>query len=135
MTRQLSRFPHGLQAGPARGFDCWRSGFPLTFASTPLVQSPWFPILPASQTPTHGSDLHLNLRSGTLRAVTRRVLERARLVFYVTPNLRAFMPDFDRKLRFLPNPVDVAALREGAPPGPELSWVLIFTRLDPVKGV
>ena len=83
----------------------------------------------------HGSDLHLNLRSGTLRAVTRRVLERARLVFYVTPNLRAFMPDFDRKLRFLPNPVDVAALREGAPPGPELSWVLIFTRLDPVKGV
>jgi glycosyltransferase involved in cell wall biosynthesis len=83
----------------------------------------------------HGSDLHVNLRSATLGAVTRRVLERARLVFYVTPNLRAFMPDFDRKLRFLPNPVDVAALRQGRAPGSELSRALIFARLDPVKGV
>ena len=94
----------------------------------PLIGRPFF-------VQAHGSDLHVNLRSGTLSAVTRRVLERARLVFYVTPNLRAFMPDFERKLRFLPNPVDVAALRQGAALGPELSWVLIFARLDPVKGV
>jgi glycosyltransferase involved in cell wall biosynthesis len=83
----------------------------------------------------HGSDLHVNLRNPLLRVVTHSVLERAQLVFYVTPNLRAYASEFDSKLRYLPNPVDVSALQRGAVPITGVSRVLIFARLDPVKGV
>jgi glycosyltransferase involved in cell wall biosynthesis len=80
----------------------------------------------------HGSDLHLNSRKLVYRRVIRSVLRHAEKVFYVTPNLRAYLKDVDYKSLYLPNPVDVGDER----PSPKhVSKVLIFTRLDPIKGV
>jgi glycosyltransferase involved in cell wall biosynthesis len=81
----------------------------------------------------HGSDLHVNMRNPVMRTVTRTVLEKARIVFYVTPDLPAYAPGFDEKLRYLPNPVEVGDDVE--PPPTKLAKALIFTRLAPVKGV
>ena len=81
----------------------------------------------------HGSDVHRNLGSPVYRWVTNPVLRNAKAVFYVTPNLPAYMAGYREKLVYLPNPVDL-----GGPPGPapgRVSSALIFTRLDPIKGV
>jgi glycosyltransferase involved in cell wall biosynthesis len=83
----------------------------------------------------HGSDLHLNLNNPVYRWVTRSVLKKARKVFYVTPNLRAYLAEFEPKLVYLPNPVELTATSGGIPPPTRVAKVLIFTRLDPVKGV
>jgi len=83
----------------------------------------------------HGSDLHLNLQNPVYRWVTASVLKHAQRVFYVTPNLKAYMSRYDQKLVYLPNPVDVEALGEGSSPPAGIRNVLVFTRLDPVKGV
>ena len=79
----------------------------------------------------HGSDLHLNLTRGAYRGVTARVLGDARAIFYVTPNLRAYMSGYESKLVYLPNPVEL----EAAPPPTRVARVLIFTRLHQVKGI
>lgn len=81
----------------------------------------------------HGSDLHVNMRNPMLRALTRNVLEKAKLVFYVTPDLPAYAPGFDQKFRYLPNPVEVGDNLE--PPPTKLATAVIFTRLAVVKGV
>lgn len=81
----------------------------------------------------HGSDVHRNLDNPVYRWVTHPVLRNAKAVFYVTPNLPAYMKDYREKLVYLPNPVDL-----DDPPGPapgRVSNVLVFTRLDPIKGV
>lgn len=83
----------------------------------------------------HGSDLHSNLNNPVYRSVTRLVLRRATKVFYVTPNLRDYMREVDYKLVYLPNPVDVEAIGRQCTPPSQVSKVLIFTRLDPIKGV
>jgi glycosyltransferase involved in cell wall biosynthesis len=81
----------------------------------------------------HGSDLHVNMRNPMLRRVTKLVLKRAKTVFYTTPDLLAYAPEFKRKFRYLPNPVEVDDTP--VPPPKRLESALIFTRLDPVKGV
>jgi glycosyltransferase involved in cell wall biosynthesis len=78
----------------------------------------------------HGSDLHANLGNPAYRRITRMVAERARAVFYVTPNLRPYLERYTSKLVYLPNPVE---LDPGAPPA-SVNRILIFTRLHPVKG-
>ena len=83
----------------------------------------------------HGSDLHLNMSNPVYRRVTNSVLKKAKAIFYVTPNLRSFMKDYDRKLIYLPNPVDMGGAGKELHPPTQVSKVLIFTRLDPVKGV
>ena len=83
----------------------------------------------------HGSDLHLNLRNPAYRAVTRRVLRRAEKVFYVTPNLLSYLGGFESKAVYLPNPVDMRGVGQPHPSPTRVSKVVIFTRLDPVKGV
>lgn len=83
---------------------------------------------------SHGSDLHVNMRNPLLRWVNRSVLKRALRVFYVTPNLVAYAPGFESKLVYLPNPVKVEEPAESLPPA-RLMRAVIFTRLDPVKGV
>jgi glycosyltransferase involved in cell wall biosynthesis len=83
----------------------------------------------------HGSDLHLNFNKPVYRWVNRSVLKRAGKVFYVTPNLLTYLKEFESKSLYLPNPVDTAETgRQLAPPS-QVSKVLIFTRLDPIKGV
>lgn len=82
----------------------------------------------------HGSDLHVNLRNPVLRLLTRTVLEHAKVVFYVTPNLLAYGRGLEHKFRYLPNPVQVDESIELRPPT-RLARALIFTRLAPVKGV
>lgn len=94
----------------------------------PLLGRPFF-------VQAHGSDLHLNLRNPVYRRVTKWVLDRARLVFYVTPNLREHMRGYEAKLRYLPNPVDVDEIAPDVTPPSRVARVLVFTRLDPVKGV
>jgi glycosyltransferase involved in cell wall biosynthesis len=93
-----------------------------------LAQRPFF-------AQAHGSDLHLNLQNPIYRWVTRSVLRHAKRVFYVTPNLKSYLSGFEEKLVYLPNPVDVEALGDGGSPPAEIKKVLVFTRLDPVKGV
>ena len=83
----------------------------------------------------HGSDLHANLQHRAYRGVTRSVLEKAKAVFYVTPNLPAYLDGFRSKLIYLPNPVDIGEAARNAPPPTEARRILIFTRLHPVKGV
>ena len=83
----------------------------------------------------HGSDLHTNLENPAYRRVTRSVLERAMKVFYVTPNLPAYMDGFRAKLVYLPNPVDVGERARAAPAPTDARRLLIFTRLHPIKGV
>jgi len=84
----------------------------------------------------HGSDLHLNLNNPVYRSVTRRVLKAAAKVFYVTPNLRAYLQEVDEcKLVYLPNPVDLRGVGQPYPAPTQVAKVVVFTRLDPVKGV
>ncbi len=83
----------------------------------------------------HGSDLHVEINTPGLFRLNRRVLENARVIFYVTPNLEPFIHRFGGKLRYLPNPVNVRSLAR-APQAPEaVRRVVIFMRLDVVKGV
>ena len=79
----------------------------------------------------HGSDLHANLRNPAYGGITRAVARRAKAIFYVTPNLPAYLDGFRDKLVYLPNPVELAA---AAAPS-RVERVLIFTRLHPIKGV
>jgi glycosyltransferase involved in cell wall biosynthesis len=83
----------------------------------------------------HGSDLHLNMNNPVYRRVTRTVLRGAKKVFYVTPNLKAYLAGYEDKLVYLPNPVDMRGIAAGSAPPTQVKNVLIFTRLDPVKGV
>jgi glycosyltransferase involved in cell wall biosynthesis len=83
----------------------------------------------------HGSDLHANLQNPILRWVTRLVLRRAKSVFYVTPNLLAYLEGFESKARELPNPVEPGEIAPEPVPPEAVSRAVIFTRLDPVKGV
>jgi len=80
----------------------------------------------------HGSDLHVNLGNPLLLRVTQSVLERAKAVFYVTPNLPAYVPAYESKLRYLPNPILV---EETAEAPLSVRSVLIFAHLAEVKGV
>jgi glycosyltransferase involved in cell wall biosynthesis len=81
----------------------------------------------------HGSDLHLNLTNPVMRAWSRAWIRRARGIFYVTPNLAAFVAEFGAKARLLPNPVDVARFAAIESPK-QIGRILIFLRLAPVKG-
>jgi glycosyltransferase involved in cell wall biosynthesis len=83
----------------------------------------------------HGSDLHKEINTPGLFSLNRRVLEDARVIFYVTPNLEPYIHRFAGKLRYLPNPVNVPLAAGSARPPQSVRRVLIFTRLDPVKGV
>lgn len=83
----------------------------------------------------HGSDLHRNLRSWIYRRVTQSVLEHARVVFYVTPNLRRYLETYAEKLVLLPNPVEMRGVANPGHAPTGVSRVVVFTRLDPVKGV
>lgn len=81
----------------------------------------------------HGSDLHLNFANPVLRGWSRRWMRGARGIFYVTPNLLPYLHGFTSKATLLPNPVDTEAFKGVAPPQ-GLEKVLLFMRLDPVKG-
>jgi len=83
----------------------------------------------------HGSDLHTHVNTPGMYTLCRIVLERARTIFYVTPNLESFVQRFRDKTSYLPNPINVRP-GEGALQAPDrVRRLLIFTRLDPVKGV
>lgn len=83
----------------------------------------------------HGSDLHLNLNKPVYRWVNHSVLKKADKIFYVTPNLLSYLKDVESKSLYLPNPVDATEIGRQFEPPTEVSKVLIFTRLDPIKGV
>jgi glycosyltransferase involved in cell wall biosynthesis len=82
----------------------------------------------------HGSDLHLNFTNPFLRAWSRMWMRRARGIFYVTPNLAAYLSDYADKAALVPNPVDTRLFRDITAPE-TLESVLVFMRLDPIKGV
>lgn len=83
----------------------------------------------------HGSDLHTNMNKPVYRWVIRSVLKHADKIFYVTPNLRSYLKDVEDKSLYLPNPVDMGEIGHQLVPPSQVSKVLIFTRLDPIKGV
>lgn len=83
----------------------------------------------------HGSDLHMHLDTPFMFTLNRLVLERARVIFYVTPNLESYVRRFADKLCYLPNPVNVRAVTDTPDPPKEVKRVIFFMRLDPVKGV
>jgi glycosyltransferase involved in cell wall biosynthesis len=81
----------------------------------------------------HGSDLHKRDKPG-MAALNHAVLKRATTIFYVTPNLKSFLAAYSSKLCYLPNPVNLPDLAPGAKPPEAVRSILIFMRLDPVKG-
>jgi glycosyltransferase involved in cell wall biosynthesis len=81
----------------------------------------------------HGSDLHLNLKNPVMRWWSTKWMRRARAIFYVTPNLAEYLADFRAKSVLLPNPIDLAKFAD-IPAPDRLENVLIFMRLEPVKG-
>ena len=83
----------------------------------------------------HGSDIHKEINTPGLFHLNRRVLEEAGTIFYVTPNLEPFIHRFGPKLHYLPNPIDVDAITMRPRVPERVCSVLIFMRLDPVKGV
>lgn len=83
----------------------------------------------------HGSDLHVNLSNPVYRRVTRSVLGKAKKVFYVTPNLKQYLTGYEDKLVYLPNPVEMRGIAARSAPPTRVQRVLVFTRIDPVKGV
>jgi glycosyltransferase involved in cell wall biosynthesis len=83
----------------------------------------------------HGSDLHQQIHTPGLFALNRRVLRHASIIFYVTPNLASLIRKFEPKIRYLPNPVNVTSLGNTPKPPQRVHRVVIFSRLDPVKGV
>lgn len=83
----------------------------------------------------HGSDLHQHVSTPGMHWLCRFVLERARTIFYVTPNLETFIHRFAAKSVYLPNPINVAALDIVPAPPQRVRRAVIFMRLDPVKGV
>src|SRR6266566_7216992 len=82
----------------------------------------------------HGSDIHKEINTPGLFGLNRRVLEGARVIFYVTPNLEPFIHRFADKLCYLPNPVNVPLAAGSARPPQSVRRVIFFMRLDPVKG-
>jgi len=83
----------------------------------------------------HGSDLHVEINTPGLFRLNRRVLEQARTIFYVTPNLEPYIHRFDGKLCYLPNPINLRALGDSPRAPKRVRSIVIFMRLDPVKGV
>lgn len=83
----------------------------------------------------HGSDLHQHVSTPGIHSLCRLVLERARTIFYVTPNLEPFIHRFATKSVYLPNPINVGALDMVPAPPRQIRRAVIFMRLDPVKGV
>jgi glycosyltransferase involved in cell wall biosynthesis len=83
----------------------------------------------------HGSDLHVELNVPGVFRLNRRVLESARTIFYVTPNLEPYVHRFHDKLCYLPNPIDLRSGPAAAAPPASVRSIVIFMRLDPVKGV
>ena len=83
----------------------------------------------------HGSDLHQNSSQAVYRRVNQSVLKHAEKIFYVTPNLRGYLKDVEFKSVYLPNPVDMGDVRQEVAAPSQVARVLIFTRLDPIKGV
>jgi glycosyltransferase involved in cell wall biosynthesis len=83
----------------------------------------------------HGSDLHTILGRPVYSWVIRSVLKHAEKIFYVTPNLLTYLKDVEYKSLYLPNPVDIGGAELQVAPPSTVSKVLIFTRLDAIKGV
>jgi glycosyltransferase involved in cell wall biosynthesis len=81
----------------------------------------------------HGADLHINLKNPLLRWVSRRSMQKARAIFYVTPELLPYLTEFRSKSHLLPNPLEPVFFQELKLPA-SLRKVLIFTRLYPIKG-
>lgn len=83
----------------------------------------------------HGSDLHKEIDTPGLFQLNRRVLEQAVRILYVTPNLAAYVHRFADRLSYLPNPIDVRKVAASPLAPTRVRSMLIFLRLDPVKGV
>src|SRR5438128_1514822 len=83
----------------------------------------------------HGSDLHMHVATPGVFTLNRLVLERAQTIFYVTPNLESYIHRFADKTRYLPNPINVRAITMSPRTPTSVRRIIIFMRLDPVKGV
>ena len=78
----------------------------------------------------HGSDIVPNLGRPILGRLTCRGLQSARKVLYSTANLAGPLKERSIAATFLPNPVVIRSHT----PDPEPNSVLLFSRLDPIKG-
>src|SRR5438309_6915146 len=72
----------------------------------------------------HGSDLHTHVNTPGMFALCRQVLEKARVIFYVTPNLESYVHRFEDKLFYLPNPINVKAVAESPRPPKQVRRVI-----------
>ena len=83
-----------------------------------------------------GTDVRERLNSPAFRLVLSPVLRRAAAVLCITPDLMSVVRCVRPDALFLPAPVDVSQFsphQGGLPPHP---WtILLFTRLEPIKGV
>ncbi len=82
----------------------------------------------------HGYDLRNNLKHPIWGFFSRMVLKKASGIFYVSPDLKPWLAEFDHKSCWLPNPIGSDFLQPTSPPR-RIARVLIYCRLDPIKGV
>jgi glycosyltransferase involved in cell wall biosynthesis len=85
----------------------------------------------------HGSDVRYRLQQPFLRSLLTPVLQRATAVLCITPDLLPVVQSVRPDALFLPGPLDTdqfAPLADNQGDRSDPWTVLLFTRLDPIKG-
>src|SRR5262249_4846374 len=87
----------------------------------------------------HGSDVRTRLQRHVFRLALTPVLRRAAAVLCMTPDLLPVVHSVRPDARLLPAPVDTDTFAPVGRPDPSSAGrtlrILLFTRLDPIKGV
>jgi len=83
----------------------------------------------------HGSDLRLDLRRAGFRQLTLLAIRKAIKVFYVTPDLAAYLKPIRPDAVFLPNPINLDDFAIELGGGLSIPRVLSISKLDRFKGV
>ena len=85
----------------------------------------------------HGSDVRYRAREPLFRSVLTPIFQKAKAVLCITPDLLSPVQTIRPDTLFFPGPVDTDrfAPLEKERTGPPRPWtILLFTRLDPIKG-
>ena len=82
----------------------------------------------------HGSDVRYRANTPFFRSVLKPVFQRANAVLYITPDLLTPVRSIRSDALFFPGPVDTDRFAAVENRLPQPWTVLLFTRLDPIKG-
>ncbi len=84
----------------------------------------------------HGSDVRERLRTREFRLLLAPVFRKAAAVLCITPDLLPVAQSLRADALFFPGPIDMDLFAPAQAEGPSHPWtILLFTRLEPIKGV